>query len=32
MGDTIKMDLTETGCDEVGWIHLILKWEQWWLL
>jgi hypothetical protein len=28
----IKMDLKETGCEDVDWIHLAQDRVQWWVL
>jgi hypothetical protein len=28
--DNIKMDLKETGCDDVDWFHMAQHMVQWW--
>jgi hypothetical protein len=28
--NNIEMDLKGTGCEDVDWIHLLVRWVQWW--
>jgi hypothetical protein len=30
--DNIKMDLIETGCGRIDWMHLVQDRGQWWAL
>jgi hypothetical protein len=32
MGDNIKMDIQEVGCESMDWIELAQDRERWWAL